>query len=701
MTFLNPLVLFGLIAATIPIIIHLLNLRRLKVVEFSSIQFLKEMQKNKMRKIRIKQILLLILRTLAIIFLVLSFSRPTIKNIKLGGLGSEVKNSILIFIDDTPSMLVSDKRGEYISQAKKIATSILEMAEEGDEIYLMRFSDIARSKNEFNPISKNLALREVENINTKDISANFVDVFLSTSKILEQTKNLSREIYIITDFQKSNLPHSPSNNDLKFDKVIDSNTRIYFFKIGEKEVFNISIDSLNIINRIFEINKPINISASISNHTEQNAININSSLYFNEKRVAQKGIDLAGKSSGNFSFVGQTKDYGFISGKIEIEEDDLLKDNVHYFNFHIPAKVNVLLVSESTQDLAFTSTVLSQSLDDNSEPMFSITNTSPQFFNSYKLENFNIIFISSPEKISNLNALKKYLSNGGLAVILPGPNSNPIAFGRTLEVLGLNQINGVNGSKESITSFTRFKEIDFNHTLFNGIFTERSQPKVESPKVFYSFNYKPTLKGKEIISLENNYSFLCEEKIAEGSILLFLSAFDLKWNEFPLKPLFVPLILRIALYSNSLNQNFNFIAGHDIQIKLKNRKGNHLKLIYPDGKERIITKENYVQIGILDEAGNYKLLSDDSVVGILSVNVNADESILEKLEDEAIYDFAKNSFPQARLKIFSGDVNPVETIKQERYGTELWKLFLILVILCLIAEMIIAKTSGKDLEKTS
>ncbi|PJC60395.1 MAG: hypothetical protein CO025_03290, partial [Ignavibacteria bacterium CG_4_9_14_0_2_um_filter_37_13] len=49
MTFLNPAILFGLLAATIPVLIHLFNLRKLKKVEFSTLIFLKELQKNKIR----------------------------------------------------------------------------------------------------------------------------------------------------------------------------------------------------------------------------------------------------------------------------------------------------------------------------------------------------------------------------------------------------------------------------------------------------------------------------------------------------------------------------------------------------------------------------------------------------------------------------------------------------------------------------
>jgi hypothetical protein len=700
MTFLNPLVLFGLIAASIPIIIHLLNLRKLKVIEFSSLQFLKEMQKNKMRKIRIKQILLLILRTLAIIFLVLSFSRPTIRNINLAGLGSEVKNTIILVIDDTPSMSVEDKQGSYISQAKKLAEKILESSEEGDEIYLIRFSDLNILKENFEPVSKNIAQREIENVEVKDISRTFVDVFLSVSKILDQTKNLSKEVYILTDFQKTNLPEDLSNLP-KLDKSFDSNTRIYVFKIGEKEAFNISIDSLQVLTKIFEMNKPVTITASLTNHSSENGVNVSSNLYFNDKKVAQKGIDIKSNSSGNFSFNGQIKEYGFNSGRLEIEDDDFLKDNFRYFNFFVPEKIKVLMVSENPNDLFFVNLVLSQTVDDNSEPVFSITQTSTQFFNSYKPENYDILIISSPEKIFNLNPLKNFIQNGGRVVILPGINSSVISFSKAIESLGLNTINGVTGSKDTKSSFTRFREIDFNHPIFSGIFSEKVQKKIESPKIFQSFNYKPTLNGKEIISLENNYSFLIEEKIGNGVVLLFTSAIDLSWSELPLKPIFVPMINRIALYANSNNSNLDFLAGEEIQFKPFKRITGQLKIQTPDGKEIVYSSENFVtdfvNLGKFETAGNYKVFEDDKLIGIISINIDARESNLSKLEEKQLEKFAEVSFPASRLKILGSEKNPAEVISQERYGTELWKLFLILSIICLVLEMIIARSSKNEL----
>ena len=125
MTFLNPAVLFGLIAASIPIIIHLLNLRKLKKIDFSTLQFLKELQKNKIRKIKIKQWLLLALRVLIILAIVTAFARPTIVGVSIGGTTSAAKTTAVFILDDTFSMSVVDQNGSYFNQAKEAIKNIL------------------------------------------------------------------------------------------------------------------------------------------------------------------------------------------------------------------------------------------------------------------------------------------------------------------------------------------------------------------------------------------------------------------------------------------------------------------------------------------------------------------------------------------------------------------------------------------------
>ena len=143
MIFLNPAVLFGLLAASIPILIHLFNLRKLKKVEFSTLRFLKELQKNKIRKIKLKQWVLLALRIMIILFLVTAFARPTLKGVSIGGTTSAAKTSSVFILDNTFSMSVVDNNGSYLNQAKETAKSLLDQLQEGDEAALILLSDLS------------------------------------------------------------------------------------------------------------------------------------------------------------------------------------------------------------------------------------------------------------------------------------------------------------------------------------------------------------------------------------------------------------------------------------------------------------------------------------------------------------------------------------------------------------------------------
>ncbi|MEO1630684.1 MAG: BatA domain-containing protein, partial [Bacteroidota bacterium] len=108
MTFLNPLVLLGLAAAAIPLLIHLFNFRKPRQVDFSTLAFLKELQRSTMRRVRVKQWLLLALRTLAILCLVLAFARPAVEGAWAGLFGGRVPTSMAVVIDNSLSMTQRD-----------------------------------------------------------------------------------------------------------------------------------------------------------------------------------------------------------------------------------------------------------------------------------------------------------------------------------------------------------------------------------------------------------------------------------------------------------------------------------------------------------------------------------------------------------------------------------------------------------------
>ena len=133
MTFLNPLVLFALVAAAIPLAIHLFNFRRPRRIDYSSLAFLAELQISATRRLRVQRWLLLALRTLAIVCLVLAFARPTL-HADASWMGGG-KWSVAVVIDPSLSMALRSERGAYIDQVRSRAQALIASLDPSDEVF--------------------------------------------------------------------------------------------------------------------------------------------------------------------------------------------------------------------------------------------------------------------------------------------------------------------------------------------------------------------------------------------------------------------------------------------------------------------------------------------------------------------------------------------------------------------------------------
>ena len=186
MTFLNPLVLFGMAAAAIPVILHLLNLRKLRTIELSTLRFLKELQQTKIRKLKVRQILLLIIRTLLVLFIVLAFARPAFRGTMLGSIGANAHSSVVLIVDDSFSMTASDERGELFKQAKESMAKIIDLLNEGDEVFLIKLSDlpeatIGQGSHDFRTLKKT-----VSDIPISPVTRPLGDAIRLSAKLLSQ-----------------------------------------------------------------------------------------------------------------------------------------------------------------------------------------------------------------------------------------------------------------------------------------------------------------------------------------------------------------------------------------------------------------------------------------------------------------------------------------------------------------------------------
>ncbi|MFB3055537.1 MAG: BatA domain-containing protein, partial [Ignavibacteriaceae bacterium] len=541
MTFLNPAILFGLAAATIPVIIHLLNLRKLKKIDFSTLIFLKELQKNKIRRVKLKQWLLLALRVLIILLIVTAFARPTLEGISIGGTTSAAKTTALFILDDSFSMSVVDQNGSYINQAKQTIKELLNNLEEGDEAGLILVSGDTEGEL---PVTTNIisVVEKLKNINVSNASGTINSALIEASNLILESKNFNKEIYILSDFQKDRIAIKQNLTDLS--QVLNEQVKLYSFNYSGKEVYNIGISKLKVITKIFEINKPISFEATVTNYSDQTVNNIVVSLFIGGKRSAQKSIDLVLNEAKIVQLEGTTNENGFVDVIVQIEDDEVSVDNKRFSSIFIPEKISVLLLYDKFNDIRFVKHALQSAADTGNLELYERPLNK---LSTIKLNKYDAVIIIGSKVIDRSDDLRKYLADGGGLIIFPSSKPELTEFGEILASLKLPQAKDLIFNSEQINKTVDFEKVDYDHPLLQNIFRDEQKKEIESPIIQNYYKFSPMGKGRSIISLLDGSSFLSEYDFGRGKIFVFNVSPVLEWSDFPIKSIFAPLIYKSVI----------------------------------------------------------------------------------------------------------------------------------------------------------
>lgn len=693
MIFLNPAILFGLLAASIPVIIHLFNLRKLKKIEFSTLTFLKELQKNKIRKIKLKQWILLALRVLIILFVVMAFARPVLQSIRIGGTTSAAKTTAVFILDDTFSMSVVDQKGSYFNQSKELIHQVISQLQEGDEVGLILVSN---PKVE-NRLTSNLSefIKNVDQLDLSFSSGDLNSAITKASQIISESKNFNKEIYVLSDFQKNKITKGNLNSDLS--ELLNESIRLYSFDLADKDVFNLSVDELKINNQIFEKDKPVSFSVTITNNSKQAVSSAVVSLFMDNERSAQKSFDLNARQSTIVEIEATPKTTGFIDVAAEIETDEIEQDNKRFASLFIPEKISVGMFSENSVDLTFVELALQTA----GETQFAIDKKSINQITSQQLSKYQTIILSVNSLPTGIEQLKNYLNNGAGLILFPGSAPDAVKNNQLYSQLGLGINSSFVGKVNNSDLKIKFDKTDFNHPVFQNIFQNDDKKKYESPEL--NAYYKISSAGNQIISLVDGSSFLSEYKIGKGKIFLFNCSPVLSWSDFPIKSIFAPLINKSVAYLSSKEREQNvFLAGEEVNINLKNTNIFQIKIVKPDKSEEFInlsenTGRDYLSYSKTNIAGSYKFYSGENLLEDISINTDPTESKTEYANESEFKDYLKEIKFNGNYVSIDKESNITEKILQARFGSELWRYFVLIAIILALIEMTIARNAKKDL----
>jgi len=674
MSFLFPNILWGLFGLTIPLVIHLYNLRKSKTMDFSSIQHIQALEKKNIKKLKIIQWLLIFLRMGIIASLIFMFSGPLIIN-KSIWIPSEKESTAVIIIDNSASMSVKNEQDSFLDQAKENIPKILSTFEGLVNLKVIQTTPpiVIYSGIIENGVNLDYTNWKIPQSNGKDNLWNLVDSLLNS---IDSTLP-NKECFILSDFQ------SVPSQSLK-DKFLD--WRLYFLS-SDLLNDNIAIKEISSINQIKMPNDLLKLDAKIENMGRNEIKNLPVELYLNNERVGQIVSNFKSNTNKEFSFQVYPGKSGVVSGKVEIPPDNFLLDNKQTFELNIPEQISCKVIASSENGLLIIKTVL-QSISGEDEFLDLELKLLSEIERIY-LDETDVLIVEDPLIIKPMaiESIKRFLNEGGSIIWFSGKNYKNINEQVTSNLSLPIFLEEIELDKKS---YLTVKVVDRKNPLlqdFNIRNLEESLPKIF---IYNSVNKKND--HNSILDLNNDDPFLIKIPYSGSQIYFFTSPLDMKWNDFTIKGLLVPLIHRLLILSatNELNTQRIEINNPKI-ISLSNELINkEWSVKLPSGRKILVIPDYINEVIIFEETtelGSYEVFADGIFYTAFSTKLSINESPKYRTSFEKIY----SAIGADNLVWVSNDMSIKETIRSQRFGKLLWRTFLLIAIILFLLESYISK----------
>ena len=458
LSFTNPMLLHGLWAALLPLVIHLLNRRRTVTVSFSNVALLQKLQHDRMRRLKLKHLALLILRTLLIILLVLAFARPTLS----GGSGQvgDAGTSAFILLDRSLSMQYRTAEGTLFERALRRVQALLSLFDERDDV---RLALIDKGVEEVDVVSPERLRLLMDALQPGFGSTDFEAGLQLALSHLSRSQMPNRELYFVTDRAYNgwtNLPDTLSNLD---------DVSVYIIAERPSQVANIGIGQIN--TTAPEVGRSTALGIELINYGEANRGDVPVQIFLDGRRIGQDiaHVPAGGRRKLHTSFVPKTG--GDVALRVEIGKDDLEADNTRVTVLRVPERVRILLVSQASHDSYYLAEALSVVSSE-------VVHVKPERVSDQVLEGVDVVFLCNVARLSTgaIAALQNRISRGvGLAIFLGDQIDVRYYNEHVLPALFPAKLLGTRGALSG--AYQAFQTVLPDHPMLSGLGTQRGISK--------------------------------------------------------------------------------------------------------------------------------------------------------------------------------------------------------------------------------
>ncbi|GAB3948766.1 BatA domain-containing protein [Spirosoma harenae] len=690
MNFLYPSFLFGLMAVSVPIAIHLFNFRRTRRVFFTNVALLRTVQTETKSFRRLKHWLILACRCLFLICLVLAFAQPFIPSKNKLGLSRQGVTSL--YVDNSFSMQNERNTKRYLDIAIGKLDELLTLFRNASSLQLLT--------NDFSAAEQQAGTAEA--VRDRVTSIRFAHTPRTLETVYRRQRNLlsslnpggRNQLFWFSDFQKSTV------GDLSRLKI-DTTDRLFIVPLDAQPTKNVYVDSVWLSTPFIREMQNNSLNVKLNNAGRENVKNLPVRLYLDDAQTSTASATIQPGGSATVSLNFNVTSKGYHRGRIVFEDFPITFDNQYFFVIEASPAVRVLHLFEEKASSSTRSTDYVDAVYSN-DSLFVRRSFNAQNFDVGQLKETDLIVLEGVSDVSGtLRAeLERFVRQGGSLAIIPPANPNAASYDPFLRTLGIGNVQVM--AAGTTPNPLPVADPDRRNPFFRDVFQQSYQSdRLNLPTAAPVWRWS---EGERLLSLRDGSPLLTKSTIGgagsrQGSVYLLASPLASTYGNLAEHALFVPIMYKMAALSVRPQRTAYSFDDNLITVPVSNPSEKSVYKLKHDKLEIIpvqrivgnqllleMPKSNELAAGQEVEAGYFALQLDGKTERLMAFNHGNQESTMDFYSaDELRRAFANQPNVDVFDSIQDGDF--VQVLEQENLGKSLWKYFLLAALAFLLVEV--------------
>lgn len=695
MSFLQPWMLLGLLAAAVPIVLHMMNRQRAQRVRFPMMTVVSKSQDQRRTTLKIKRWLLLAARIGVLLLIPLAMAQPyTLCGEKTAASGDRYPAAVVVIVDVSASMGRVQKNAVR-DDAQKIAQKTIRGLKAWDQVRVLSAGNDVRWLNNRWTNNHQSALDAVRDIPWEEGHSNLPAAIIEARSQLMDAQLPLKKVFVITD----NDDNAWASDDLHAEDVQG---------LGELTVLPVDVDA-NALE--FSVS---NVSWDESPSGEQDLLELRAridahgqgtgttTVHFSldGEALGAQELELEGGAHKDVSFTHAFQDDDVHVVKIHVEGDGVRGAQQRWMPVYLAKSVRALLVngaSSATQrndELYYMSRALD--VDVGERQSVHVSTVTPERTTPAQLAEQDVVVLANVEALgdSMITALREFVKDGGGLWIAPGTHVRAEQYNRMFGDLlpqGLRSVTKLSDADDPDANIraTRFASIDYRSPLFQA-FSMPGGQSIQSARVFSYLLLEPNAESSATVlaSYADGGPAVVEKSYGRGRVLLWTTTIDSDWTDLPIRTAYVPLVHRTLRYlaQRGASDARASEVGASLSFDMSGLQADALKLEQRDGARLLIDIEDDVARATPTTPGVYHatLVQDGEDLRAPSYDVALNVPV-----DEAPYRAVDASVPKAWTAAASEGAPRSDLADTDENRQRIWPTLLLVALLLLYLESLL------------